>query len=98
MTCWRASPGCSSATTKRIERIGRGIKRTDEALDGSMFCYGNNLCSKKIVFRPQFHHRKFQHLRRRRTWVPRLSESILSEPRSRSYHTLEYKHIRESIN
>jgi len=46
-TCWRSSRGCSSATTKRIERIGRDIKRTDEALDGSIFCYVNNLCSKK---------------------------------------------------
>jgi len=45
--CWRSSRGCSSVTTKHIERIGRGIKRTDEALDGSIFYYGNNFCSKK---------------------------------------------------
>jgi hypothetical protein len=37
--CWRSSHGCSSVTTKRIERIGRGIKRTDEALDGSILYY-----------------------------------------------------------
>ena len=36
--CWSSSRGCSSATTRRIERIGRGDKRTDDALDGGI-CY-----------------------------------------------------------
>src|SRR5215468_9270855 len=37
--CWRSSRGCNSAITRHIERIGPGIKRTDEARDGSLSCY-----------------------------------------------------------
>ena len=47
-TCWRASRGCSSATIKRIERIGRDDKRTDEAWERDIFYYINNFCSKKL--------------------------------------------------
>ena len=44
--CWRSSRGCSSAITKRIERIGRDDKRTDEAWERDIFYYRNNCCSK----------------------------------------------------
>jgi hypothetical protein len=45
--CWSSSRGCSSATTKRIERIGRDAKRTDEAWEGDILCYINKptVCS-----------------------------------------------------
>jgi len=44
--CWNSSRGYSSATTKRIERIGRDGKRTDEAWERNIFYYRNNFCSK----------------------------------------------------
>src|ERR671923_2831744 len=37
--CWSSSRGCSSASTKRIERIERGDKRTDDALYGALCSY-----------------------------------------------------------
>jgi hypothetical protein len=39
--------GCSSATTTRIERIGCGAKKTDEALESDILYYLNYFCSKK---------------------------------------------------
>ena len=66
------------------------------AAEGKRFFLSEHLLNVGIIiFEPQFHHQKFHHLRRRKTWGPRPAESTLSEPRSSSYRTLAYKHMRE---
>ena len=45
--CESSSRGSRSVITRRIERIERGDKRTDETLKGDIFYYRNIFCSKK---------------------------------------------------
>jgi hypothetical protein len=88
--------GYSSAITRRIKRIERGDKRTDDDLDGALCSYGMIFVVENSLQIPNFTSQSasFEEVA---SWVLRPSERTRREPKSSRDHVIEYKHIREEI-